>query len=173
MSGVLEVLQPGIGTTVQDRGRPGHRHQGLPLAGWLDGPLAMAANALAGNAPDGAVLELRGAGTVLRVVAGPVRLALAGQVHAQVVRADGVRRTLPAWQSATLQEGELLQLGPASSGCAYLALAGGLALPPAFGSRACAPRAGLPGLLGRALQPGDRLQGAAQLPGHPRPARSA
>lgn len=157
MSGVLEVLQPGIGTTVQDRGRPGHRHQGLPLAGWLDGPLAMAANALAGNAPDDAVLELRGAGTVLRVAAGPVRLALAGQIQAQAVGADGVRRPLPAWQSATLHEGGLLQLGPAGSGCAYLALAGGLVLPLAFGSRANAPRAGLPGLLGRALQPGDRL----------------
>ena len=35
MSGLLEVLQPGLGTTVQDRGRPGHRHHGLPLSGWL------------------------------------------------------------------------------------------------------------------------------------------
>lgn len=40
MSGQLEILQPGIGTTVQDRGRPGHRHHGLPLSGWLDAPLA-------------------------------------------------------------------------------------------------------------------------------------
>jgi hypothetical protein len=34
---------------VQDRGRPGHRHHGLPLSGWLDAPLAQAANALLGN----------------------------------------------------------------------------------------------------------------------------
>ena len=80
MSGLLEIAQPGIGTTVQDRGRVGHRHHGMPLSGWLDGPLARAANALLGNPPDAAVLELRGMGTVLRVKAGPVRVALAERV---------------------------------------------------------------------------------------------
>lgn len=83
MSALLEVLQPGIGTTVQDGGRPGHRHHGLPLSGWLDGPLAQAANALLGHTLDAAVLELRGAGTVLKVLNGPVRVALAeiGRAH--------------------------------------------------------------------------------------------
>jgi allophanate hydrolase len=77
MSGAMEIVQPGIGTTVQDRGRAGHRHHGLPPSGWLDAPLAQAANVLLGNSPDEAVLELRGMGTVLRVQAGPVRVALA------------------------------------------------------------------------------------------------
>ncbi len=45
MNGLLDVVQPGMGATVQDRGRLGHRHQGLPLSGWLDGPLARSANA--------------------------------------------------------------------------------------------------------------------------------
>ena len=157
MSGLLEVLQPGIGTTVQDRGRPGHRHHGLPLSGWLDAPLAQAANALLGNDLNAAVLELRGVGTVLRVKRGPVRVALAGRTGAQRVREDGVRAQLPAWQTATLHEGETLQLGSADSGCAYLAVAGGLALTPLFGSRASYWRAGLSGVLGRAFQPGDGL----------------
>lgn len=157
MTAVLEVLQPGIGSTVQDSGRPGHRHHGLPLSGWLDAPLAQAANALLGNHPNAAVLELRGVGTVLRVKQGPVRVALAGRIGAQRVREDGGRAPLPAWQTATLHEGEALQLGTAESGCAYLAVAGGIALPPAFGSRASYWRAGLSGVLGRALKPGDRL----------------
>ena len=89
MSGLLEVIQPGIGTTVQDRGRPGHRHQGLPLAGWLDGPLAQAANALLGNDLSAAVLELRGVGTVLRVKSGPLRVALSGHIRAQRLGEDG------------------------------------------------------------------------------------
>ena len=59
-AGIIEVLQPGFGITVQDRGRPGHRHEGIPLSGWLDAPLAEAANALAGNNGGEAVLELRG-----------------------------------------------------------------------------------------------------------------
>ena len=157
MSPVLEVIQPGMGTTVQDRGRPGHRHHGLPLSGWLDGPLAQAANALLGNSLEAAVLELRGIGTVLKVVNGPVRIALAGRAGATRLGADGARHALPAWHSATLRDGDLLQLGAADSGCAYLAVSGGIDLPPAFGSRASYWRAGLAGVLGRPFRPGDRL----------------
>ena len=101
MNSVLEVVQPGIGTTVQDRGRPGHRHQGLPLCGWLDAPLAEAANALIGNPVGAACFELRGAGTVLQVLQGPVRVALAGCVAATLSRSDGARSTLPAWHSGS------------------------------------------------------------------------
>lgn len=157
MSGVLEVVQPGMGATVQDRGRLGHRHQGLPLSGWLDGPLARSANALVGNPPEDAVLELRGMATVLRVQAGPVRVALAGRIQATCLRADGQHQTLNAWHSATLREGEVLQLGAAESGCAYLAVAGGLRVPPQLGSRSSYWRAGLAGVLGRAWRPGDTL----------------
>lgn len=157
MNGELEVIQPGIGTTVQDRGRAGHRHQGLPLSGWLDGPLAQAANALLGNPLDAAVLELRGVGTMLRVTSGPVRVALVGRITAQRVDQDGKRWPLPPWQSATLLGGETLQMGTAESGCAYFAVEGGLGLAQAFGSRSSYWRAGLSGLLGRAFLPGDRL----------------
>ena len=172
MSAVFEVLQPGIGTTVQDRGRPGHRHHGLPLSGWLDGPLAQAANALLGNDLNAAVLELRGVGTVLRVKDGPVRVALSGRTGAQLVREGGARVALPAWQSATLREGEVLQLGSADSGCAYLAVAGGIDLAQAFGSRSSYWRAGLSGVLGRAFRPGDLLPCGGDATNDPREWRS-
>jgi 5-oxoprolinase (ATP-hydrolysing) subunit C len=157
MNGVLEVVQPGIGTTVQDGGRRGHRHQGVPVAGWLDGPLAQAANALLANATDAAVLELRGMGTVLRAVAGPVRVALAGRISATVEHSDGTQRLLAAWTSATLQPGDALQPGAAESGCAYLAVSGGLRVEPQLGSRSSDWRAGLGGVLGRTFRQGDEL----------------
>lgn len=157
MSGALEIVQPGMGTTLQDRGRAGHRHHGMPPSGWLDAHLAQAANALLGNSLDAAVLELRGVGTVLRVSAGPVRVALAGRTSAVCLHSGGSRRTLPAWHSATLMEGDLLQLGAAESGCAYLAVTGGLLVPPQLGSRSSYWRAGLVGVLGRALRPDDLL----------------
>ena len=172
MSGLLEIAQPGIGTTVQDRGRAGHRHHGMPLSGWLDGPLARAANALLGNPPDAAVLELRGMGTVLRVKAGPVRVALAGRIAATCLRSDSSRGHLPAWHSATLREGDQLQLGPTESGCAYLAVAGGLLMEPQLGSRSSYWRAGLAGVLGRTFQPGDQLPCGAWLLADPREWRS-
>ena len=172
MSGLLQIVQPGIGTTVQDRGRPGHRHEGMPLSGWLDGPLAEAANALVGNAGGEAVLELRGTGTELLVQAGPVRVGLAGAIAARVVRHDGRALALPAWQTTTLLTGDRLTLGMASSGCAYLAVAGGLRLPPILGSRSSYWRAGLPGLLGRPLQPSDTLPCAVSDTASPREWRS-
>jgi 5-oxoprolinase (ATP-hydrolysing) subunit C len=157
MSGMIEVLQPGFGVTFQDAGRLGHRHEGVPRSGWLDGPLAQAANALVGNGGQEAVMELRGLGPELKVKTGPVRLALAGRTLAHCVRADGKRAPLPAWESATLQTGDRLQLGPADQGCAYLAVAGGWSLPQPMGSRSSYWRAGLDGVLGRALRPGDLL----------------
>lgn len=155
--GALEVLQPGIGTTVQDQGRVGHRHQGVPQSGWLDAPLARAANALVGNTGDEAALELRGVGTGLQVQSGPVRVALAGEIHATCHLQDGRSLRVPAWQSITLQTGERLMTGAAASACAYMAVAGGIDLPPQLGSRSAYGRAGLLGLLGRALLPGDVL----------------
>lgn len=155
--GTIEILQPGIGTTVQDAGRAGHRHEGIPLSGWLDAPLAEAANALVGNAGGQAVLELRGMGTELRIQTGPVRVAMAGAISARWLRQDGPPSTLNAWQTATLQTGDRLALGVAETGCAYLAVEGGLQLPAPLGSRSSYWRAGLAGLQGRPLQPGDLL----------------
>lgn len=155
--GMVEILQPGIGTTIQDRGRAGHRHEGIPLSGWLDAPLAQAANALVGNVGSEAVLELRGMGTELRIKSGPVRIAMAGSVCAKWQRQDGSTISVPAWQSATLQAGDRLTLGAAETGCAYMAVSGGLLLPMQLGSRSSYWRAGLQGVQGRAWHPGDLL----------------
>lgn len=156
-TGLLTIVQPGIGTTVQDRGRPGHRHEGVAVSGWLDAPLAEAANALLGNPGGTAVLELRGLGTELKVATGPVRVALAGLISAKWLRADGCVSNLLPWQSQTLQKGDRLVLGAAETGCAYLAASGGLQPPAQLGSRSSNWRAGLQGVLGRALRPGDPL----------------
>lgn len=160
-TGLLTIVQPGIGTTVQDAGRHGHRHEGVAVSGWLDAPLAEAANALVGNPGGAAVLELRGLGTELGVTSGPVRVALAGSVSAKCLQADGGVSALPVWQSQTLQTGDRLVLGAAETGCAYLAVSGGVQLPTQLGSRASNWRAGLQGVLGRALRPGDTLPCAA------------
>jgi allophanate hydrolase len=157
MIGMLTVVQPGIGTTVQDSGRFGHRHEGVAVSGWLDAPLAEAANALLANTAGAAVLELRGTGTELRVTAGPVRVALAGHISARCWHADGNATDLSSWQSHSLLLGDRLVLGMAQSGCAYLAVSGGCLAAAQLGSRSSNTRAGLQGVLGRALLPGDLL----------------
>ena len=80
MPGVIEVIDGGIGNTIQDSGRTGFRHIGLAVSGYLDAYLARCANALVGN-PDSAncaCIEIRAVGPRLLVHEGPVRLALAG-----------------------------------------------------------------------------------------------
>ena len=153
----LEVLAGAPGCTLQDAGRLGHRHEGIPAAGWMDRPLAQAAHALVGNAGDEATLELRGPGPVLRAVGGEVHLALAGTVSARWQAGDAAPRPVPAWRPVRLAPGDTLHLAPVMGGVAYLAVAGGFGVAPQLGSRATYARAGLGGLHGRALTTGERL----------------
>lgn len=157
MAGLIEVIDGGLGNAIQDAGRFGHRHQGLAVSGYLDRPLADCANALVGNAPDAAGIELRGLGPTLGIRRGPVRLALAGQVSATILRANGSCQPLPAWQSATLDEHDSLKIGAVAGGTAYLAISGGCAVPRQLGSRSTYQRAGIGGIAGHALQTGDRI----------------
>ncbi|MEZ5615938.1 MAG: biotin-dependent carboxyltransferase family protein [Rhodocyclaceae bacterium] len=169
MAAVIEVVDGGLGTTVQDAGRPGFRRFGIALSGALD-PLWLAcANALVGNAPGAAALELRLAGPRLRVVGGRLRVALAGAAEGEVMRAAPGKLTFRPWQSLTLEDGEELRIGTVRGGIAYLAIAGGIDTPPLLGSRATHLRAGMGGLDGRTLAAGDRLPvGAAQAAGSER-----
>lgn len=153
---MLELLACPAPVTIQDLGRPGYRHLGVPLSGALD-PLALRlANALLGNAANAAALELRLLGPQLQAKR-RLRLALAlvdGRIH----RADGSSEILPAWRSATLLHGDRLQVGALPTGVAYLALGGGVDVPRVLGSRSTYLRAALGGVHGRALQVGDHLQ---------------
>lgn len=157
MAGLIEVIDGGLGNAIQDAGRFGHRHQGLAVSGYLDRPLADCANALAGNPPATACIEMRGLGPTLAVRCGPLRVALTGNVVATVLRASGSSQTLPAWQSATLEEHDSLKIGPVTGGTAYLAVSGGCVVPRQLGSRSTYQRAGIGGIDGHALQNGDRI----------------
>ena len=153
MAGLIEVLDGGLGVTLQDGGRPGYRRYGIALSGALDPVWLACANALVGNPPGAAALELRLSGPRLRVASGRVRVALAGAADIAV----SGRPTFSPWQSLTLEEGEELRVGTVRGGIAYLAVAGGLDTPPLLGSRATHLRAGLGGVAGHALAAGDRL----------------
>lgn len=157
MASGLEILQPGLGCSIQDAGRFGHRAEGVAVSGALDGIWLACANALAGNAADAAALEVRAPGPRLRVAGGPVRLALVGEVGAELTTGAGERRVLLPWRGITLSVGDVLQVGAPARGVAYLAVGGGVAVAPQLGSRSAYQRACLGGLDGRPLQAGDVL----------------
>ena len=84
------VIAAGPAPTVQDLGRPSFQHLGVPVSGALDPVALWLANALVGNKPDAAVLELRLVGPTLEVDAGAARLALAGaRAAVEVLPAGG------------------------------------------------------------------------------------
>jgi len=152
----LKVLAPGTHTTVQDLGRFGYQHIGVPVSGALDSVSLRLGNALVGNPPGAAGLELLYRGPELEVCAPSVRVALTGTAAGLELPDSG--RVVPPWRSVCLRRGQVLRVGAlADSTCAYLAVAGGFDLSPCLGSLATYVRAGLGGYQGRALAAGDRI----------------
>jgi len=161
MSARVEVVDAGLSVTIQDRGRTGYRNIGVPVSGALDPYLMAAANALLGNAADAAVLEVCLGGPSLKALSGTLRIALAGELGAQVVNTRGrVLKVLP-WQTATLFPGDVIRIDGVAHGVGYVAITGGFQVPAQLGSRSTYLRAAIGGIDGRALASGDRLDCAA------------
>jgi antagonist of KipI len=150
---MIEVLRAGLLTTVQDLGRTGLRDQGVPVGGAADAVALRIANLLAGNPQGAAGLEMTLAGPRLRFARTEL-IALGGAGMAADL--DGV--PVPFWRPVRVRAGETLDLRGARTGCrAYLAVAGGIAVPPVLGSRATYLPSAFGGVDGRALRAGDRL----------------
>jgi biotin-dependent carboxylase-like uncharacterized protein len=149
----IEVLKPGLSTTVQDGGRSGYYHVGVPQSGALDLFSLAAANLLVGNPPDAAGLECAYMGPELRFDADAVVAVAGGSLEPRV---DGEARE--GWTSFAVGAGQVLSFGHITAGArAYIAVAGGIDVPEAMGSRATYALGGLGGLDGRPLQEGDAL----------------
>ncbi len=150
---MLEVLEGGLLTTVQDGGRHGWARYGVPPSGPMD-PLALrAANLLVGNSAGAAGLEVTMAGPALRL-AQPALIAVCGAEFELWVGEIAVR----TWHAVYVRPGQVVRFGRCTRGMrACLAVSGGIALAPWLGSQATCLAAGLGGLEGRALRAGDVL----------------
>ena len=170
----LVIAAIGPASSVQDGGRHGAQRYGLVPSGAMDRLALAAANALVGNEPFAAAVEIGPFGAAFTARGGAVRIALAGASR----NADIAGRPVAFDTSATLADGETLTLGFARGGSfSYLAIEGGIAGEPTFGSLAVNARAGLGSPYPRPLQAGDELQAAAasgaaerriELPAHDR-----
>jgi len=150
---MIEILDPGFLSTVQDAGRYSWLRYGVPPSGPLDAAAFQAANALVGNAPGAAGLEITWTGPALRLT----RDALIAVCGAEFELWAG-RRAVPTWHSVVLRAGEVLRFGARSNGArSYLAVDGGIALSPYLGSQATYLPGRFGGMEGRALRAGDCL----------------
>lgn len=150
---VLEILEPGLLTTVQDQGRYGYQRFGVPVAGAMDVFALRAANLLVGNDENSACLEMTVLGPRIKFLADTWFAVTGGDLSPAL---DG--EALPNWQTVRASEGSVLAFrGPQDGMRAYIAIAGGIDVPVVMGSRSTYTKAAIGGLEGRALKPGDTL----------------
>jgi biotin-dependent carboxylase-like uncharacterized protein len=166
---MIRVRAPGPLTTVQDLGRPGLAHLGVPTAGAVDRRAFGLANRLVGNPPGAAALEVTLAGPELAWEEGGWVALTGGRVDA---RLDG--RPVPMDVAVRVEAGQLLAVGTVTSGLrAYLAVRGGVDVPEVLGSRSTDTLAGIgppPLAEGMRLPVGDLVQGDPFLQVAPTPA---
>jgi biotin-dependent carboxylase-like uncharacterized protein len=149
----LAVLDGGLLTTVQDLGRFGYQRVGIPSSGPMDRLAFIAANRIVANPDAAAALECTIKGPRLEVREAAV-VAVAGAPMGFTVNGQEAQ----TWTAVRVRPGDVLGFQMASAGCrAYLAVAGGIDVPPVLGSRATYLRGQLGGLGGRALRKGDAL----------------
>lgn len=156
---MLAVVDPGLSSTIQDRGRVGFGHLGVARAGAADALAYFVANALAGNRVGVAALEMTLQGATFEVESDGI-IAIAGaEMGARSIADD---RHLPTGEAHRLETGQRVAFGAADDGArTYVAIRGGVLVAEVLGSRSTDPVAGFGGLGGRALRAGDRLEAGA------------
>src|SRR5690349_18745233 len=127
----VDVVDAGALTTIQDLGRPGWAHLGVPRSGALDRPALRLANRLVGNDQGAAGLEATATGVTLRAA---VATTVAVTGARCVVRVDG--RAVDWGAAVSVRPGAEISVGAATDGLrSYVALAGGIDVPAVLGSR--------------------------------------
>jgi antagonist of KipI len=149
----ITIVNPGLYTTVQDRGRWGYQQFGMPVAGAMDDYSLRVANILVGNDEYEAALETTLTGPEICFNTDAV-IAITGANMLPIVNGQIV----PMWRSIRLSKGDVLSFSAATSGArGYIAFAGGLDTPVVMGSRSTYIRGGIGGYEGRKLKSGDEI----------------
>jgi len=152
---LFRVIKPGFFTTVQDLGRYGFLKYGVPISGAMDEFSLKLANMLVGNNLSGACLEITVLGPELEVLH-DAQIAVAGGDI--LVRVNG--QGAPMWQTVSVKRGDVLSLGKVHAVCrAYLAVRGGIDVPPVLGSWSTYVRCEMGGIHGRQLKVDDVIEG--------------
>jgi antagonist of KipI len=149
----LRVITPGMLTTIQDRGRWGWQSRGVPVAGPMDPYSHRLANALAGNESDAAALEVTLVGPEVEFDDERIAAVTGADFDLTV---DG--RSTPLNTPFAVPAASVVRFGARRGGArAYLAIEGGIGVPPVLGSRSTHLPSAMGGLDGRPLRAGDRL----------------
>lgn len=160
MSRRITIVKPGLATSIQDQGRQGYYHLGIPPSGAMDQYSFRAANLLVGNPETAAVLECSLMGPVLRFECDAV-MAVAGAEMRPVINGEKHDTHTPiAVAAGTTVSFDFMSLGAR----AYIAVNGGIDVPEVLGSRSYYSLGAIGGLNGKKLDAGDVLPLGAAVP---------
>ena len=149
----IKVLHPGLATSVQDLGRPGYFHLGIPLGGAMDRLALKAANLLVGNDEGAAGLEAVFIGPKLEFTEDAMVAVTGAEMP---VKVDGEEK--PGWTAFRVKAGQVLSFEFLKTGARiYIAVSGGIDVPLALGSRSTYAIGALGGFKGRPIAAGDEL----------------
>lgn len=147
----LKIIKPGLSTSVQDLGRPGYFHLGIPISGAMDRYALRAANMLVGNDEGAAGLEAVFMGPEIEF-SEDATVAVCGADMPMMVDGEAVE----PWTSFDVKSGQTLSFGFLKTGARiYIAVSGGIATAPDLGSRSTYPIGALGGVEGRPIAEGD------------------
>lgn len=150
---MFEVVQPGLYTTVQDRGRFGYLQFGIPPCGVVDHFAYKVSNLLVGNGVNEAVLEVTILGPVLNILEDGVIAVTGADLFPQLNDAP-----LPLWESIPIKQGDKLSFKVPKKGCrSYIAVGGGIDVSIVMGSRSTYVAGKIGGIEGRPLIAGDKI----------------
>jgi biotin-dependent carboxylase-like uncharacterized protein len=149
----VNVKTAGFATTIQDLGRPGYYHLGIPMGGAMDRFAMRCANLLVGNDEGAAGLECVFMGPELEFTEDVIVAVTGADLPPKI---DG--EVLESWTAIKVKAGQTLSFDYLRSGArGYIAISGGIDTPSALGSRSTYPIGALGGVDGRAVQAGDVL----------------
>ena len=131
MKAEIEVLQPGLFSTIQDSGRFGYLKYGVPMSGPMDSYSFQLANLILNNPPGSAVMEITQMGPVLKFLNAGSLVITGANLSPQINKIE-IRNGIPY----AVVPGDVLSFGTRKTGCrSYLAMAGGFKTEKVLGSQ--------------------------------------
>ena len=157
--GGIEILTAGPFSTIQDQGRFGYQHLGVPISGALDREALEIGNMILGNPKNCSAIEICFGGFAA-IFHQDCYLSLIGSGTAMITHRDQLQtQTIyEAGEIVAISAGDQIEIPPFSDSLsALLCVSGGLDVPRLYGSQSTTPNAALGGHEGRMLAQGDRL----------------
>lgn len=159
----MQIIKGGLFTTIQDSGRYGYRHLGIPQSGVMDSRAQRHANWLVGNSWDAPVLECSFLGGTFRFQAAQIIALTGADMNARLNNTP-----CQMYRSIAVKSGDLLSLAYAHRGIrTYIAMQGIPDIEPIMESCSTYVSGGFGGFRGRALQAGDVLKWSNEVPKNP------